>query len=68
LLELFWPFIVWFTNHIFAEDREICEFEQAAFDSQGSDRNHEIFPVIRKLRKVLIDNGIPLDVRGTSLG
>lgn len=60
LLELFWPFIIWFTNHIFAEDREICEFEQAAFDRQGEDRNHEIFPVIRSLRKVLLENSPPL--------
>jgi phenylpropionate dioxygenase-like ring-hydroxylating dioxygenase large terminal subunit len=62
LLELFWPFIIWFTNHIFAEDRLICEFEQAAFDQQGEDRNHEIFPVIRGLRKVLLENSPPLAV------
>jgi len=60
LLDLFWPFIVWFTNGIFAEDRHICELEQAAFDSQGADLNHEIFPVIRGLRKVLTENGVPL--------
>lgn len=60
LLELFWPFIVWFTNHIFAEDRLICELEQAAFDRQGADCNHEIFPVIRGLRKVLVENSPPL--------
>jgi len=60
LLDLFWPFIVWFTNGIFGEDRRICELEQAAFDSQGADRNHEIFPVIRGLRKVLTENGVPL--------
>lgn len=62
LLELFWPFITWFTNHIFAEDRLICEFEQAAFEQQGEDRNHEIFPVIRSLRKVLLENSPPLTV------
>ena len=60
LLDLFWPFIVWFTNGIFAEDRHICELEQAAFDRQGADLNHEIFPVIRGLRKVLTENGVPL--------
>jgi phenylpropionate dioxygenase-like ring-hydroxylating dioxygenase large terminal subunit len=59
LLDLFWPLIVWFTNGIFAEDRRICELEQEAFDDQGADRNHEIFPVIRALRKVLTDNGVP---------
>ena len=58
LMDLFWPFIVWFTNHIFAEDRTICELEQAAFDEQGSDWNHEIFPAIRDLRRVLVENGI----------
>ena len=57
VIELFWPFIVWFTNGIFTEDRWICELEQAAFDAQGADRNQEIFPAIRGLRKVLVDNG-----------
>lgn len=61
LLDAFWPFIIWFTNGIFAEDRHICELEQAAFDEQGEDRNQEIFPAIRGLRKVLTDNGLPLD-------
>jgi phenylpropionate dioxygenase-like ring-hydroxylating dioxygenase large terminal subunit len=60
LAELFWPFIGWFTNHIFAEDRDICEWEQAAFDRQGADCNHEIFPVIRSLREVLLNNSVPL--------
>ncbi len=61
VIELFWPFIVWFTNGIFAEDRWICELEQAAFDRQGADRNQEIFPAIRGLRKVLVDNGLAMD-------
>lgn len=60
LLDIFWPFIVWFTNGIFAEDRRVCELEQAAFDAQGADWNQEIFPAIRSLRKVLADNGVPL--------
>ncbi len=60
LLDVFLPFIVWFTNGIFAEDRIICELEQAAFDAQGEDWNQEIFPAIRELRKVLTDNGLPL--------
>ena len=72
LMELFWPFIVWFTNHIFAEDRSICELEQAAFDEQGSDWNHEIFPAIRDLRRVLVENGISraetVDAEATSPG
>jgi phenylpropionate dioxygenase-like ring-hydroxylating dioxygenase large terminal subunit len=56
LINLLWPFIVWFTNGIFAEDRWICEMEQAAFDAQGADRNHEIFPAIRELRRVIVNN------------
>jgi phenylpropionate dioxygenase-like ring-hydroxylating dioxygenase large terminal subunit len=61
LLEVLWPFIVWFTNGIFAEDREICELEQAAFEAQGEDRNQEIFPAIRALRRVLLENSPLLD-------
>ena len=58
LLNLLWPAIVWFTDGIFAEDRWICELEQAAFESQDGDWNQEIFPAIRGLRKVLLDNGV----------
>jgi phenylpropionate dioxygenase-like ring-hydroxylating dioxygenase large terminal subunit len=58
LLDVFWPIIIWFTNGIFAEDREICELEQAAFNRQGKDDNQEIFPAINSLRKVLRDNGL----------
>ena len=60
LMDLLWPAIVWFTNGIFAEDRRICELEQAAFEAQNEDRNQEIFPAIRDLRRVLVDNGVPL--------
>ncbi|MBG0809060.1 aromatic ring-hydroxylating dioxygenase subunit alpha [Methylosinus sp. H3A] len=63
LLDLLWPAIVWFTNGIFAEDRWICELEQAAFDAQGEDRNQEIFPAILDLRRVLVENGLPLETR-----
>ena len=61
VINLLWPFIIWFTNGIFAEDRWICELEQAAFDAQGADWNHEIFPAIQQLREVLTANGIPLE-------
>ncbi|MSR13292.1 MAG: aromatic ring-hydroxylating dioxygenase subunit alpha [Gammaproteobacteria bacterium] len=61
LINLLWPAIVWFTNGIFAEDRWVCELEQAAFDNQGEDRNQEIFPAIRGLRRVLVENGVPLE-------
>ena len=58
LMELFWPFIIWFTESIFAEDRWIVEMEQAAHNAQGEDWNQEISPIIQELRKVLIENGI----------
>lgn len=63
LIHLLWPFIIWFTEGIFAEDRWIVEEEQKAFDLQGADWNQEIFPVIKKLRKLLIRRGIALQTR-----
>jgi phenylpropionate dioxygenase-like ring-hydroxylating dioxygenase large terminal subunit len=60
LVHLLWPFIVWFTNGIFAEDKWVVEEEQQAFDRQGADWNQEIFPVIRGLREVLVEGGVPL--------
>jgi len=45
-----WPFVVWFTENIFREDKEIVEFEQRAYDAQGADWNNEVFPAIRDLR------------------
>ncbi len=60
LIHLLWPFIVWFTNGIFAEDRWIVEEEQKAFDQQGADWNQEVFPVIRSLRSLLRQEGVKL--------
>lgn len=60
LMELLWPVIIWFTEGIFAEDRWIVEEEQKAFDNQGADWNQEIFPVIRALRELIIEKGVPL--------
>lgn len=60
LLDIMWPAIVWFTNGIFNEDKWICELEQAAFDAQGEDWNHEIFPAIRSVRRVITNCGIPI--------
>jgi renierapurpurin 18,18'-hydroxylase len=60
LIHVLWPFIVWFTEAIFAEDRWIVEEEQKAFDFQGADWNQEIFPIIQGLRRVLIQQGVPL--------
>lgn len=60
LIQLFWPFIIWFTEGIFAQDRRIVELEQAAYDAQDGDRNQEIFPVIVGVRELLARCGTPL--------
>jgi len=60
LLELLWPVIVYFTNGIFTEDRWVVEMEQRAFEAQGADWNQEIFPVILRVRNLLIRKGVPL--------
>ena len=59
LLDIAWPLLVWFTERIFAEDREIVETEQRAHDEQGADWNNEVFPPIRDLRALLLANGQP---------
>jgi phenylpropionate dioxygenase-like ring-hydroxylating dioxygenase large terminal subunit len=59
-LHLAWPFIRRFTERVFAEDRMAVEAEQQAWEEQGEDRNHEIFPLILDLREVLRANGVPL--------
>ena len=53
LIEAVWPFLVFFTERIFAEDRAIVEMEQAAHDRQGRDLNQEVFPAIQDLRGLL---------------
>lgn len=62
LLYLAWPFITWFTENIFREDKDIVEREQAAHDAQGGDWNNEIFPAIRDLRALLARCGVPAEV------
>ncbi|MEU9731482.1 aromatic ring-hydroxylating dioxygenase subunit alpha [Streptomyces sp. NPDC048002] len=64
-LHLVWPFIRRFTERVFAEDRMAVEAEQRAWDEQGEDRNHEVFPLILDVREVLRTNGVPLGPRGT---
>jgi phenylpropionate dioxygenase-like ring-hydroxylating dioxygenase large terminal subunit len=59
LIHAAWPFVVWFTENIFREDKEIVEYEQRAHDAQGTDWNNEIFPAIRDLRGVLARCGEP---------
>jgi phenylpropionate dioxygenase-like ring-hydroxylating dioxygenase large terminal subunit len=61
LIHAVWPFVVWFTENIFAEDKDIVEHEQRAYDSQGGDWNNEVFPAIRDLRTVLARCGKPMD-------
>ena len=59
LIHLVWPFVVWFTENIFREDKDIVEYEQRAYDAQGADWNNEIFPALRDLRSVLARCGKP---------
>ncbi len=61
LIQLGWPFLVWFTEGIFREDRWIVEREQEAWDRQGCDANQEIFPAIRDLRHFLATHGAAPD-------
>ncbi len=60
LIHAAWPFVTWFTERIFAEDKEIVEYEQKAYDEQGADWNNEVFPAIRDLRAVLARCGQPI--------
>ncbi|MFG1808349.1 Rieske 2Fe-2S domain-containing protein [Streptomyces sp. NPDC049040] len=59
-LQLAWPLIRRFTERVFAEDRTAVEAEQRAWDEQGRDLNHEVFPLIMNVREVLRSNGVPI--------
>lgn len=59
-LHLAWPFIRRSTQRIFAEDRMAVEAEQRAWDEQGCDRNHEVFPLVLDVRDVLVSNGVAI--------
>jgi hypothetical protein len=61
IIHVVWPFVTWFTENIFREDKEIVEFEQRAYDAQGADWNNEVFPPIRDLRGVLARCGRPIE-------
>jgi phenylpropionate dioxygenase-like ring-hydroxylating dioxygenase large terminal subunit len=63
LIHAAWPFVTWFTERIFREDKEIVEYEQRAYDAQGGDWNNEVFPAIRDLRGVLARCGLPIQTR-----
>jgi renierapurpurin 18,18'-hydroxylase len=60
LLRVAWPFIRRFTERVFAEDRMAVEAEQRAWDEQGEDWNHEVFPLILDVRDMLRANGVPI--------
>jgi len=60
IIHVVWPFVVWFTENIFREDKEIVEYEQRAYDAQGADWNNEVFPALRDLRSVLARCGSPM--------
>ncbi|TWD17428.1 phenylpropionate dioxygenase-like ring-hydroxylating dioxygenase large terminal subunit [Streptomyces sp. T12] len=62
-IHLAWPFIRRFTERVFAEDRMAVEAEQRAWEEQGEDLNHEVFPLILDVREVLRTNGVPLKSR-----
>jgi phenylpropionate dioxygenase-like ring-hydroxylating dioxygenase large terminal subunit len=61
IIHAVWPFVVWFTENIFREDKDIVEHEQRAYDAQGTDWNNEIFPALRDLRGVLARCGKPME-------
>jgi phenylpropionate dioxygenase-like ring-hydroxylating dioxygenase large terminal subunit len=68
LIHAVWPAVTWFTERIFAEDKDIVEHEQRAYDSQGTDWNNEVFPPIRDLRAVLANCGLPMERRPKGSG
>jgi phenylpropionate dioxygenase-like ring-hydroxylating dioxygenase large terminal subunit len=62
LIHVAWPFVTWFTEGIFAQDKHIVELEQKAHDAQGVDCNNEVFPPIRDLRALLARCGVPINM------
>jgi len=44
------------------------EAEQRAWDEQGEDWNHEVFPLILDVRDVLRTNGVPIRPRTALCG
>ncbi|HLY64826.1 MAG TPA: Rieske 2Fe-2S domain-containing protein, partial [Chloroflexota bacterium] len=67
-IQLAWPLIRRFTERVFAEDRMAVEAEQRAWDEQGEDWNHEVFPLILDVRHVLRTNGVALRPRSALCG
>ncbi|MER5209574.1 aromatic ring-hydroxylating dioxygenase subunit alpha [Streptomyces sp. NPDC002838] len=67
-LHLARPLIRRFAERVFAEDRTAVEAEQRAWEEQGEDRNHEVFPLILDVREVLRANGVPLRSQAATCG
>jgi phenylpropionate dioxygenase-like ring-hydroxylating dioxygenase large terminal subunit len=63
LIHAAWPFVTWFTEGIFTQDKHIVEQEQKAHDAQGRDCNNEVFPPIKDLRALLVRCGVPMTAR-----
>ncbi|WP_370517886.1 Rieske 2Fe-2S domain-containing protein [Saccharibacter sp. 17.LH.SD] len=59
LIDIIWPALGVFTNRIFHEDKEIVEMEQKAWEELGGDHNVEVFPIVKKLRELLLRHGVP---------
>jgi phenylpropionate dioxygenase-like ring-hydroxylating dioxygenase large terminal subunit len=59
-LHLAWPVVRRFTERVFAQDRIALEAEQRAWEEQGEDRNHEVFPLILAVRDLLRSNGVAI--------
>jgi phenylpropionate dioxygenase-like ring-hydroxylating dioxygenase large terminal subunit len=60
IIHAVWPLVTWFTENIFREDKEIVEYEQLAYEAQGTDWNNEVFPPLHDLRTVLARCGRPM--------
>ena len=60
VIHLAWPFVTWFTEGIFTQDKHIVEEEQKAHDLQGDDWNNEVFQPVRDVRDVLARCGAPI--------
>jgi hypothetical protein len=60
IIHAVWPLVTWFTEGIFRGDKEIVEYEQQAYEAQGTDWNNEVFPPLHDLRTVLARCGRPM--------
>lgn len=58
LTALLRPFMRYFSDAIFAQDREAVEAEQRAFEELGRNRNWEVFPVTLRLQDLLVSRGV----------